>query len=108
MVRVHMFAFSDDRSKIREVEIPQEEYESTHSVQEVLELVFRYGQNDFQPQSIYSVSVGDVAELNGHYYMVMSYGFQEISKEEFDSLTPPTSNYAYQNSIKKASNPHKI
>ena len=105
IVKVHMLAFSDDKSRIRDVEIPQEEYEATHSIKEVLELVFKYGQNDFQPKPIYSVSVGDVAELNGHYYMVMGAGFEEISKEEFNKLQPPTSDYAYRQAIKKASKP---
>jgi len=98
-----MLAFSDDKNRIREVKIPQEEYEAANSIHDILELTYHYGQNDFQPKPIYSVSVGDVAEHNGHYYMVMGDGFEEISKEEFDNLQPPTSQYAYQQDIKKAS-----
>jgi len=102
IIKVHMLAFSDDKGVVREVEIPQEEYDRAKSAKEILELVFKYGQNDFQTKSMYSVSVGDVVEIHNHYYMVMSTGFDELTKEEFDGLQPPTSFSAYQKSIKNS------
>ena len=54
--------------RTREVEVPNDEL--TGSIEHDLELIFRYGQNDFQPiPGIYSVSVGDVVEYNDQLYM---------------------------------------
>ena len=90
-VPVHMFAFADegDRNTVRYVDVPQDYVEGTNP-HDFLELVFKFGQNDFQPQNIYSVSVGDVVQLGDKYFIVMGAGFKEISKEEFDGLVPPT------------------
>lgn len=91
-VPVHMLAFLN-KGDVREVEIPDDEVEDAVSSHEVyatdaiLNLVYHYGQNDFQP--IYnkpSVSVGDVIELDGKYWMVAPIGFKSITQEEFDSL----------------------
>lgn len=76
---VHMLAF--EKGKIREVNVPCEEL--TGKLGQDLDLIFRYGQNDFQPQPICSVSVGDVAEFDGEPYMVMSSGWKKMSKQEF-------------------------
>lgn len=103
IVPVHMFAFADegDRSKIREVEIPDEKAKFA-KIYELLELVFKYGQNDFQPKPFPSVSVGDVAEINGEYYMVMRIGWKQITKKQFDTLQPPTGLYEMEMGIKDA------
>jgi len=90
-INVHMLSFYDDRSVIRTVNIP----DNLNEQEEILEATFKYGQNDFQPLKICSVSVGDVAELNGKYFMCMGIGWKELSKEEFDALIPPTSKYAH-------------
>jgi hypothetical protein len=100
IIPVHMFAFANknDRSKVRNVEIPDDEIEKAEaeSVMNVLDLVFRYGQNDFQSKPFPSVSVGDVVGMyKGAYWMVMPSGWKSLTKEEFDSLPPPTSNYAH-------------
>jgi hypothetical protein len=95
-ILVHMFAFAEpnDRSKIRKVFIDDTKAEYA-SQDELLEAVFHYGQNDFQPQQIPSVSVGDVIQQNNKYFMVKSLGFEEISKEQFDNLSIPTAMSAY-------------
>jgi len=92
-----MLAFSEDKNRIREVTIP-DTYEDTNKL---LDLVFKFGQNDFQPQKIYSVSCGDVVEYKNKYYMVCSVGFKKITKEQFDNLTPPTSFLAFSDDLEK-------
>lgn len=109
IIPVHMFAFADegDRSRIRNVEIPidpgikQNPIASKDELNSLLELVFKFGQNDFQPKPTPSVSVGDVAEINGRYWMVMSFGWKELTKKELDALKPPTSWYAMELGIKE-------
>jgi hypothetical protein len=81
-VKVHMVAFSEHDS-IRTVTLP-EEHTVGKSSQDLLDLVFHYGQNDFSPSDEhYSVSVGDVIELEG-FYLVLSIGFKKISEGEFE------------------------
>ena len=95
-ILVHMFAFAEpnDRSQIRKVFIDDNKAEYA-SQEELLEAVFHYGQNDFQPQQLPSVSVGDVIQLNNKYFMVKSLGFEELSKDQFDNLSVPTAMSAY-------------
>ena len=72
-VEVTMNAFGE--GEIRPVDIPADEFvPATPDAQ--LDLVFRYGQNDFQPKKFPSVSVGDVITLHGVRYLVASYGFK--------------------------------
>jgi len=98
---VHMLSFSDRKGIVREVNIPHNEYVMTNGdIHAVLELIFKYGQNDFQPQPCYSVSVGDVAEVAGEYWMVMGAGWKKLTKEEFDSVPVPSSTYACQLGLK--------
>jgi hypothetical protein len=54
----------------------------------ILELIFKYGQNDFmqvEPPCC-SVSVCDVVELDGELHMVGGTGFFKISRDTFDDL----------------------
>ena len=87
-VKVHMLAFYEEGDKIRLVDVPDNEVEGCATsdkalaIQDVLELVFKYGQNMFQPQQICSVSVGDVVELEGRYFLVRGCGFGELSEDE--------------------------
>lgn len=93
IIDVHMLAFME-KGSIRRVEIPDPEMEGL-SVEDGLEKVFYYGQNDFaisesledQRKTRPSVSVGDVIEYStGEYWMVAPAGFKKITKEQFDSL----------------------
>jgi hypothetical protein len=46
---------------------------------QILDLVFRYGQNDFQPvKGLPSVSVGDVVRLGNASWRVASMGFTRL------------------------------
>lgn len=107
-IKVHLLAFVDD--VIREVEIPEAELKDrtiflnkptglddplTKAVWEVaeegsipinyfLEIVWKYGQNDFQAQGLPSMSVGDVVEIDSRYWMAVSAGFKELSPVQYD------------------------
>lgn len=84
---VHMHAFHDP-VVIRQVDITPGLGEVEPSQSELLELIFKYGQNDFQPlQDRYSVSVNDVVELHdGSLHMVGGMGFFPISRETLEKL----------------------
>lgn len=78
--KVHMLAFLN--GEIREVAI-EDNYSLTH--EQTLEEIFKYGQNDFVPMKMPSVSVGDVIELDEKLYIVCPIGFREMSIEGFDT-----------------------
>lgn len=72
IVEVEMLRFGG--GAIRPVEIPNR---YLHAVdEEILEKVFYWGQNDFQPLQFPSVSVGDVARVNGKRYECMPIGWK--------------------------------
>lgn len=75
-VNVHMLAFGKP-GEIREVDIPDDE------PGDVRELVYKYGQNNYQSRPHPSVSVGDVIEYNG-FWLVKPTGFKEMTADEFD------------------------
>ena len=81
---VHMIAFHEPPVD-REVTVPDAEL--TPDTEHILERIFYYGQNDFQPQANRcSVSVGDVANLNGELYMVAPMGFEKITQEQLEEV----------------------
>lgn len=88
IVKSYQTAFHREGTvKIRPIYIPDHELENT-AVEEledtILSRAFYYGQNDFQPRAdCYSVSVGDVIELNdGRRFRVMACGFVELKAGE--------------------------
>jgi hypothetical protein len=93
--KVHMLAFMT-KGTVRNVEVPDEELVGGESV---LDLVYKYGQNDFavNDQHLPSVSVGDVIEISGEYHMVRPTGFLRISQTEFDNLPDRIGMLAYWN-----------
>ena len=80
---VHMIAFYEQPVD-RTVTVPDEEI--TPDTDHLLERIFYYGQNDFQPQNCYSVSVGDVVALNDDLHMVAPCGFTKITSEQLDEI----------------------
>ena len=82
-IKVHMLAFNDNGT-VRYVDIP--EAPDMADKGDMLDLVFKYGQNDFQPQQMTSVSMGDVIELNGEYWMVVAVGFKQHTAEELKNV----------------------
>lgn len=71
---VHMTAY--EPARVRVVEIPDDRL--FDSVDHDLELIFMYGQNDFQPQNMCSVSVGDMVEYKGKLYTCAPNGWDEV------------------------------
>ncbi len=82
-----MLAFAD--GAIREVNVPVSELGSFDEVRggwidpynlpSLLEKIFYYGQNDFQPHpSLPSVSIGDVVEVDNEKYRVEPAGWKKL------------------------------
>lgn len=69
-----------NRKKIftRKVTIPGEEVGDPDNIENILDLVFRYGQNEHQPQTVPSVSVGDIIHYQGRRWRIEMVGFQEL------------------------------
>lgn len=63
-------------SLVRMVDVPNEEL--SNDVHELLETIFRYGQNDFQPKPCPSVSEGDIVILNDSVWACLDDGWSEI------------------------------
>ena len=90
---VHMHAFHNP-VVIRQVDISEAMEDLDPNIQmplsqsNLLELIFKYGQNMFQSvPGRYSVSVGDVIELHdGSFHMVGGVGFFPISPETKEKL----------------------
>jgi hypothetical protein len=80
-VPVYMLAFGR-QNEVRDVELPlvDKELENEH----LLDKIFVMGQNENQPQPHPSVSVGDVIELYGTYWLVKSVGFEQLDAKEFE------------------------
>lgn len=85
IVKVHMLAFME--GEVREVNVPDSELPVEYRIDTLLDKVFHYGQNDFQPvANRCSVSMGDVVELGCQLWLVAPLGFREITREKFDEL----------------------
>jgi len=86
LVEVELRAFRNDTGQIRNVELPNLLYLPSRFAIEndeesrmfVLEKIWMYGQNDFQPKQQRSVSVGDVVRLYDRKFEVAMLGFEEI------------------------------
>lgn len=82
-IKALMYAYED--GKEREIEIPDSRWEKA-SLTDRLEAAFEFGQNDFQPRHICSVSVGDVIDMAGEgLYLVCGLGFRKMSPEELET-----------------------
>jgi hypothetical protein len=72
------------KGELRPVEIPDSDHPDLMSNDRLLDRVFYYGQNDFQPmKDCYSVSVGDVAHMRGRFWLCQSVGWRELTNEEY-------------------------
>jgi hypothetical protein len=83
-IQVQMLAFGNP-GEIRTVEVPDHLW--TEDKDKNLDLVFEYGQNDFQPQNHPSVSVGDIIELDTYYYIVRPFGFLGLTPDQYKEYT---------------------
>ena len=78
--KVRLEAFGgNERHAERIVAVPSAELRRTTTVESILDLIWHYGQNDFQPLPRRSVSVGDVIELHSEaHYRVAPVGFEKV------------------------------
>ena len=80
IIRAYLTAFRD--GEVREVEIPDAEASGADDAA-LLELAYKYGQNDFQRRPQPSLSVGDVIELpSGARHRVSAFGFTLLAPGE--------------------------
>jgi len=61
-------------------------YRETGNCFPLLHAIFKYGQNEFQPRETYSVSVGDVVEIDGNHWVVRPTGFKQLPPESLQDL----------------------
>lgn len=81
--KVHMLANNPPEwENPRLVDVPNEEVVSDDM--QLLERIFYWGQNDFQPRQCCSVSMGDVAEIDGIFYLCCAVGWKAITREELE------------------------
>lgn len=87
IVKVLLLAFG--RSKeTRDVDLG--DWDVNAPIAKTLAEVYRLGQNEFQPQRHPSVSMGDVAVIDGKNYLCVRVGWRLLTDDEFDRhlLTP--------------------
>jgi hypothetical protein len=72
-VELNMFM----KGKIRVVDVPREKLKGKTLTQQ-LDEIFYFGQNDFQPQKLPSVSAGDIIQYKGNRYIILSLGFKKL------------------------------
>jgi len=85
-VRVKAFQYGFGSGEERLIEVPRADWDATASLSGRLELVFKFGQNDFQPRPArYSLSVGDVVDIGeGEFYLVKSRDWMPLTKEQVE------------------------
>ena len=77
-ITVHLLAFTEDGPiPTRTVDLPPEAKDA--SAEELLDLVFKFGQNMFQSKPVRSVSVGDVIDLDQGLFLVQGVGFKKLN-----------------------------
>ena len=82
IVEVEMLAFGEP-GEVRKVNVPDEFCNSEEI--KLLDAVFHYGQNDFQPQNHPSVSAGDVIRWKGENHLVAGMGFRKLTDDQLEN-----------------------
>lgn len=82
IIEVEMLAFGQP-GEVRKVNVPDDKCLNTDP-ENILEAVFYYGQNDFQPQNHPSVSAGDVIRWNNENHLVAGMGFKKLTDEQLN------------------------
>jgi len=87
IIKVHMLAFCD-KGTVREVSVYslRKKHSTQEGLENTLESIFHYGQNDNQQREQPSVSSRDVIEWYGEYYDIEPIGFKKLSKKKFEAL----------------------
>ena len=78
---VELIAFGKP-GEIRQVNVPDSQLTEDHLSN--LQLVFHYGQNDFQKLPHPSVSVGDIINYNNEKFLVAAIGFKNMTKKQYE------------------------
>lgn len=69
----------DSKILIRIVDVPTKDFlENKDDIILLLEKIFFYGQNDFQPKKCPSVSSGDIVVVFDKFYLCKPVGWEEI------------------------------
>jgi hypothetical protein len=84
IIEVEMLAFGNP-GEVRPVEIPNQDV--SLPVNELLEVVFYWGQNDFQPQQHPSVSAGDVVRIGDDRYLCRGVGWKKLEQAEYENIS---------------------
>ena len=86
-ITAYLLAFGTETPiPTRTITVPSEE--ASDDPNQLLESVFYYGQNDFQPQPVRSLSVGDVVKLpDGSLHRVLGIGWEHLPEgTDIDTL----------------------
>lgn len=84
---IHVEQMKFNNGKIRVVEVPTHEFYQCDSIIDQLEMIFKYGQNNYQPQEKPSVSTGDVITIKGKdKYLVAPIGFEKLSDNYYNIM----------------------
>jgi len=76
------------KGQIRIVTVPNDELKKITKLVRKLDLIFKYGQNDFQPKRLPSVSMGDVIQFERNRYLIRALGFRKLKPGEFTKTQP--------------------
>ena len=82
-IKCHLLAFGSN--DVREINVSDDKAQNS-DLNALLELAYAYGQNDLHPQQKRSVSVGDVVELHGTFFVCMNSGWKAINKNDLEKL----------------------
>lgn len=75
-VELNMFA----QGVIREVEVPADDIEARMGTLAVLDHIWKWGQNELQPMSVPSVSMGDVIRYDGRRWLITAEEYKELKE----------------------------
>ena len=95
--QIYQTAFNNgdslDQFDTRTADIPIKEIAPHHPLSTehrdtpaILNLIFKYGQNEIQPQQAYSASVGDIIRFAGDLYLIRPVGFLKLDNESLQDL----------------------
>ena len=80
---VELHGFGERGRVLREVDVPMALLDTIPATDDVglpgaLGLIFHFGQNDFQPKPMRSVSVGDIIRAGTDRFIVKGMGFEQV------------------------------
>ena len=78
---VELLAFGQP-GEIRRVDAPSDQLDAGASTEQVLEIIFQYGQNEYQPKRQPSVSVGDIVRLEDR-WLCCGLGWRKLTPAEY-------------------------